>query len=174
MKLTREQKILVLCSLIYVIFIYLAADIHLKHNDDMLRFMIFTIPVWGYWSGVWIYGFGWLRKLWRTIRNFVYMLFVTVTVGVGAFSTYQEIQLRKQRELEKKTTEVTRSVDDFSFTPIEDDFDPWKIKPQHIEKDEERGREPVNAPVVDTKDEYRELPEALEYELRRIRNINSD
>lgn len=196
MKLTREQKILVLCSLIYVIFIYLAADIHLKHNDDMLRFMIFTIPVWGYWSGVWIYGFGWLRKLWRTIRNFVYMLFVTVTVGVGAFSTYQEIQLRKQRELEKKTTEVTRSVDDFSFTPIEDgeepdvdlkvapegfsfmpiedDFDPWKIKPQYIEKDEERDREPVNAPVVDTKNEYRELPEALEYELRRIRNINSD
>ena len=49
MKLTKEQKIIVLCSLIYVIFIYLAADVHLKHNDDMLRFMIFTIgAVCGY------------------------------------------------------------------------------------------------------------------------------
>lgn len=215
MKLTKEQKIIVLCSLIYVIFIYLAADVHLKHNDDMLRFMIFTIPVWGYWSGVWIYGFGWLRKLWHTIRKFVYALLLIVIVGGMAVSVYKEIKTRRLEELRVQHQASQKQVvnrkltkgdekkelvnpDDFSFTPIEDeenkkipssvpswddlgiqlvpvedDFDPWKIKPQHIEKNDE-GKKLLNVPVGDAKDEYRETSEALEYELRRIRNINSD
>ena len=228
MKLTKEQKIIVLCSLIYVIFIYLAADVHLKHNDDMLRFMIFTIPVWGYWSGVWIYGFGWLEKLWCAIRGFVYALLLIVIVGGIAVSVYKGIktrileELRVQHQTSQKQV-VNRKLtkgdekkgpvkpDGFSFVPIEDDFDPWKIKSQHIEKDEENekkassgrswddfqlvpveddfdpwkikpqhkekndeGKKLLNAPVGDVKDEYRETSEALEYELRRIRNINSD
>lgn len=190
MKLTKKQKIIVLCSLIYVFFIYLAADVHLKHNDDMLRFMIFTIPVWGYWSGVWIYGFGWLRKLWHTIRKFVYALLLIVIVGGMAVSVYKEIKTRRLEELRVQHQASQKQVvnrkltkgdekkelvnpDDFSFTPIEDDFDPWKIKPQHIEKNDE-GKKLLNVPVGDAKDEYRETSEALEYELRRIRNINSD
>lgn len=215
MNLTKEQKIIVLCSLIYVIFIYLAADVHLKHNDDMLRFMIFTIPVWGYWSGVWVFGFGWLRKLWQRIRKFVYALLLIAIVGGTAVSIYKEIKTRRLEELRVQHQASQKQVvnrkltkgdekkelvnpDDFSFTPIEDeeskkksnsapsladfglrlvpvedDFDPRKIKPQHIEKNDE-GKKLLNVPVGDAKDEYREMSEALEYELRRIRNINSD
>ena len=189
--------------------------LYLKHNDDMLRFMIFTIPVWGYWSGVWIYGFGWLRKLWHTIRKFVYALLLIVIVGGMAVSVYKEIKTRRLEELRVQHQASQKQVvnrkltkgdekkelvnpDDFSFTPIEDeenkkipssvpswddlgiqlvpvedDFDPWKIKPQHIEKNDE-GKKLLNVPVGDAKDEYRETSEALEYELRRIRNINSD
>ena len=42
----------------------------------------------------------------------------------------------EDKENEKKTSSG-RSWDDFQLVPVEDDFDPWKIKPQHIEKDEE-------------------------------------
>ena len=37
----------------------------------------------------------------------------------------------EDKENEKKTSSG-RSWDDFQLVPVEDDFDPWKIKPQHI------------------------------------------
>ena len=74
---------------------------------------------------------------------------------------------------EEPDVDLKVAPEGFSFTPVEDDFDPWKIKPQHKEKNDE-GKKLLNAPVGDVKDEYRETSEALEYELRRIRNINSD
>lgn len=77
-----------------------------------------------------------------------------------------------ENEEDKKIPSSKLSLDDFHFVPIEDDFDPWKIKSQHIEKNEERGEwEPVNVPVVD---EYENMQKALESELRRVRMNNSD
>ncbi len=227
MKLTKGQRAIILLSVFYVIFIYLAADIEWGDNEDMLRFMIFTLPVWGYWSGVWVLGFGWLLKLWRRIRKFVYALLFIAIVGGIAVSVYKGIKTRRLEELRvqyqasqkqaanRKLTnyDIANADGEWEDIPVKQpeqkiDFDSIEWEPVNIpaagekkqgkddwlwaddivlepvnipaaeEKkpvDDEWGEwEPVNAPVGDAKDEYRELPEALEYELRRIRNINSD
>lgn len=175
MKLTKGQRAIVLLSVFYVVFVCLAADIDLDYNDGMLRFIVFTIPVWGYWSGVWVFGFGWLLKLWRRIRKFVYALLLIAIVGVVAFVAYQEVQIRIRRELRVQIKPVRSKL------PLDDDevieWEPVNIRVTEEKKpvDDEWGEwEPVKSPVIDMGDEYRETSEALEYELRRIRNINSD
>lgn len=195
MKLTKGQRAIILLSVFYVIFIYLAADIEWGDNEDMLRFMIFTLPVWGYWSGVWVLGFGWLLKLWRRIRKFVYALLFIAIVGGIAVSVYKGIKTRRLEELRVQYQASQKQAANRKLTnyepvnilaaeekkPVDDDevieWEPVNIPVAEEKKpvDDEWGEwEPVNAPVGDAKDEYRELPEALEYELRRIRNINSD
>lgn len=175
MKLTKGQRTIILLSVFYVIFIYLAADIDLDYNDGMLRFIVFTIPVWGYWSGVWVFGFGWLRKLWQRIRKFVYALLLIAIVGVVAFVAYQEVQLRIRRELRVQIKPVRSKL------PLDDDevieWEPVNIPVAGEKKpvDDEWGEwEPVKSPVIDMGDEYRKLPEVLEHELRRIRKTISN
>jgi len=227
MKLTKGQRAIILLSVFYVIFIYLAADIEWGDNEDMLRFMIFTLPVWGYWSGVWVLGFGWLLKLWRRIRKFVYALLFIAIVGGIAVSVYKGIKTRRLEELRvqyqaSQKQAANRKLTNYDIAnadgewedipvkqpeqkidfdsiewepvnipaaeekkPVDDEWGEWEPVNIPVAEEKKQGKddwlwaddivlEPVNAPVGDAKDEYRELPEALEYELRRIRNINSD
>lgn len=176
--LTKGKRAAILFSLIYIVFSYLIMDMDFSYKKDVIIFLIYTVPVWGYWGGVWVFGFGWLLKLWRKIRKFIYVLLFVAIVGVYAFQINKDAWLW---------------ADDIALEPVNipvagekkplnnDEWGEWE--PVNIRVTEERQEnaaaddddviewEDVVIPV--TEEKYKNMPEALEDELRRIKMINS-
>lgn len=68
--MTKDQKLLIISHIIYLICVFLIIDNYDEDYDDYLpfysanaNFVLFISPLLTYWAGVWVSGFGWLKSL---------------------------------------------------------------------------------------------------------------